>query len=137
MIWAAVRLYGFTTRLEDEDLRSEYGLFTRVAATIPLQRIPSVTIREPPLHRWFARVAVSAATAGGGHSGEAGGRRDRELLAPLLRREALAGFVGRVLHGIDIDAVPWQPVSPRAVRREIKGWLAMAGAILLGAIALV
>ena len=135
MIWAFVRLYGFTIRLEDEDLRSEYGLLTRVAATVPLQRIQAVTIRETPLHRWVERVSVSATTAGGGHSGEAGRRRERELLAPLLRREALAAFIARILHGIDIDAIDWQPVSPRAVRREIKGWLVMAGVVLLAALA--
>jgi putative membrane protein len=133
MVWALIRLYGFTTRLDDEDLRSEFGLLTRVAATIPLHRIQALTVRETPLHRLFGRVSVSADTAGGGgSSGEGGGRRERELLAPLLRRDALGSFVSRVLGGVDVDAVAWRPVSPRAVRREIKGWLATA-AMLLGA----
>lgn len=138
MIWALVRLYGFTTRLDDEDLRSEYGLLTRVAATIPLHRIQALSVRETPLHRLFGRVSVSADTAGGGASGgDGGGRRERELLAPLLRREALAGFVSRVLGGVDVDAVAWRPVSPRAVRREIKGWLVSAAVMLVASVALV
>jgi putative membrane protein len=139
MIWASVRLYGFTIRLQGDDLRSEYGLLTRIAATIPLHRIQAVTVRESPLHRLFGRVAVSADTAGGGGSGggEGGSRRDRELLAPLLRREALDDFMARVLGGVNLDGVDWQPVAPGAVRREIKGWLAAAAFMLAAATAVV
>jgi putative membrane protein len=135
MMWAVVRLYGFAIRLDREDLRSEYGLLTRVAATVPLHRIQALTVRETPLHRLFGRVSVSADTAGGGSGTEGSGRRERELLAPLLRREALGDFVGRVLDGIDIDSVRWQPVSPRAFRREIKGWLFTAAVLLAAALA--
>src|SRR4030095_1775430 len=36
MAWATLRLHGFKLTREGEDLRTEYGLLTRVAATIPL-----------------------------------------------------------------------------------------------------
>lgn len=131
MGWAVVRLYGFRVTLEAEDLRSEYGLLTRVAATIPLHRIQALTIRETPLHRWFDRVAVQATTAGGQATG--GARSERELLAPLLPRAALRDFVQQVLGGIDLEAVTWQPVARGACRREIKGWLVIAGFVFVGA----
>ena len=68
MVWAVVRLYGFRLTLADDDARSEFGLLTRVATTIPLRRIQVLTVREGPLHRYFERVAVE---------GRHGGRRRR------------------------------------------------------------
>ena len=126
MIWALVRLYGFRLSLSAGDLRSEYGLTTRVAATIPLRRIQTLTIREGPLHRWFGRVAVRADTAGG-QPKEGSGGRERESLAPILRREALPAFIHQALPDVSgFDTVAWQPVSSRAFRREIKGWIVLA-----------
>ena len=124
MGWAAVRLHGFKLALVGGDARTEYGLLTHVAATIPLRRIQTLTIRETPLHRLFKRVAVKADTAGG-RSDQGGAKAEREWLAPILRRDALPGFV-RSLLGHPYDAVQWQPVAPGAFRREVKGWLLMA-----------
>jgi putative membrane protein len=133
MVWAVIRLHGFALTLAGDDLRSQYGLLTRVAATIPLRRIQALTIRETPLHRLFGRVAVSADTAGGQAGGDA--RRERELLAPLLRRASLEAFVATVLDGVRLDQADWQPVAQRAVRREIKGWLVAVAAMQAAAVA--
>lgn len=127
MVWALARLYGFRLSLAAGDLRSEYGLTTRVVATIPLKRIQTLTIKEGPLHRLVGRVAVRADTAGGQPKDGSGRGRERESLAPILPRDALATFVQQVLpdvHGF--EAVAWQPVSSRAFRREVKGWLVMS-----------
>jgi putative membrane protein len=43
MAWATIRLYGFTLTREGDDLRTAYGLLTRVEATIPLRRIQTLT----------------------------------------------------------------------------------------------
>lgn len=132
MIWAVIRLHGYRVTLTGDDLRSEYGLLTRVAATIPLRRIQSLTVREGLLHRVTERVAVRADTAGGTGEHERG-RTERESLAPILRRPALGGFVRTVLGGVDLDAVEWRPIAPRAFRREVKGWLVIAGVLQAGA----
>ena len=65
MIWALVRLYDFRLTRVGEDLRTEYGLFTRVTATVPLRRVQAITINAGPLHRWLERASVRVATAGG------------------------------------------------------------------------
>jgi putative membrane protein len=127
MGWAVVRLYGFRLSLAEEDLRSEYGLLTRVAATIPLRRVQALSIRETPLHRLFGRVSIKANTAGG--VANEVGRSEREWLAPLLRREEVPSLVQQVIGERDIDRVGWQPVASRAFRREVKGWIATAAAI--------
>jgi putative membrane protein len=133
MVWALVRLYGFRLTRDGEDLRTEYGLLTRVVATIPLRRIQTVTIREGPFHRLFGRAAVRVETAGGngGEEGDESGKKQREWLAPILRREALPGFLREVMPELDLAAVAWEPVHPRAFRRELKQWLVVAVGIAL------
>jgi len=63
--WALVRLHGFRLTRTGEDLRADFGLFTRVVATIPVRRIQTLTVQEGPLHRLFRRVSVRVETAGG------------------------------------------------------------------------
>ena len=64
VIWAIVRLYGFRLTLVGADLRTEYGLLTRVSATVPLHRIQTLTVRRGLIHRWFDRASVRVETAG-------------------------------------------------------------------------
>ena len=92
MLWATIRLHGFRLTREGEDLRTEYGLLTRVAATIPLRRIQTLTLREGPLHRLVGRISARVDTAGG----EAGTNAppDRHWLAPIVERRRAAGPAG-------------------------------------------
>ena len=124
MAWAVVRLHGFRLTLAGDDLRTEYGLFTRVAATIPLHRIQTLSIYEGPLHRLARRVAVRAYTAGGRPN--EGGRTARESLAPILRLDEVPDFVSRLMSGTNLPSVEWKPVAPGAFRREVKRWLIIA-----------
>ncbi|HSN86333.1 MAG TPA: PH domain-containing protein, partial [Thermoanaerobaculia bacterium] len=125
MAWAVVRLHGFRLTLTGEDLRTEFGLLTRVVATIPLRRIQTLTIHQGPLHRLLGRASVRVDTAGAGGGGEddESGKTQREWLAPIVRREELPRLVGEVLPGMDLASVKWQAAPPRAFRRELKGWL--------------
>jgi putative membrane protein len=128
MAWAFLRLYDFRLSRVREDLRIEFGLLTRVAATIPIRRVQTLTIRQGPLHRWLARATVRVETAGGAGS-QAGELRDREWLAPLIRLSALPGLLDQIVPGFDMNAVAWQPVHPRAFRRAVKPGLAIAGGV--------
>ena len=134
MIWAFVRLYDFRLTRVGEDLRSEYGLFTKVAATIPIRRVQTITFATGPLHRWLDRATVRVATAGGGgkQQGDRSTTRGRERLAPLIRREALPHLLQQVVPGFDLAAVDWQPVHPRAFARAVKPMLLFSAVITLG-----
>ena len=118
MVWALVRLYDFRLTRVGEDLRSEYGLFTKVAATVPIRRVQAITINAGPLHRWLKRASVRVATAGGAGTQQAA--NDREWLAPLIRQEALPHLLQQLVPGFDLTAVDWQPVHPRAFARAVK-----------------
>ncbi len=127
MGWAVIRLYGFTITRVGEDLRTEFGLLTRVAATIPIRRIQTLTVREGPLHRLFGRASVRVDTAGGDHNER--GAAPREWLAPIIPQAALPRFLTDVLPEVDVATVQWRGVAPRAVRRAFVEWMAVAAAI--------
>ena len=120
MIWSGVRLHDFRLSRVGDDLRSEYGLFTRITATIPLRRVQSLTIREAPLQRLAGRMSVRVETAGGTGAPEGGRKQPRERLAPIIRRGDVPALVREVLPGFDLGALDWQPLHPRAFRRGLK-----------------
>lgn len=119
MVWALVRLYDFRLTRVGEDLRSEYGLFTKVAATVPIRRVQAITINTGPLHRLLNRATVRVATAGGAGT-QQNAAKVREQLAPLIRQEALPQLLRQLVPGFDLNAVDWQPVHPRAFARALK-----------------
>jgi putative membrane protein len=119
MGWAVVRLYGFHLSRVGEDLRSEFGLMTRVSTTIPLRRVQTMTVREGPLYRLARRVSVRVETAGGS-AGQATATSERQWVAPLLHPRDLPALAREVLPGADLTALVWQPLHPRAFRRAIK-----------------
>jgi putative membrane protein len=135
MAWAAIRLHDFTLTRSGDDLQTTYGLLTRVTATVPLRRVQAVTIREGPLHRWTSRVSVRVVTAGGVSGGprEGSGAVQREWLAPIVARGRLPGLLHEIAPGFDLAGVEWRDVHPRAFRREVKGWLAVAAMLALPA----
>jgi putative membrane protein len=122
--WAIVRLHDFRLTRIGEDLRTQFGLLTRVTSTIPLRRIQTMTIREGPLERLVHRVSVRVETAGGGEEG--GRHKEREWLAPIIRRGELPRLVRQVLPELDLATVEWHGAHPRAFRRVAKRAVLMA-----------
>jgi putative membrane protein len=116
--WALVTLYGFRVRKVGEDLQIEFGLLTRVAATVPVRRIQAVTIHQGPLHRWLNRATVRVDTAGG--EGSESAQSQRHTIAPIIREREIRPFVRAINPDADIDP-RWNPVHPRGVRREFVG----------------
>lgn len=129
MLWAAIRLHDFTVTRVGDDLRTQFGLFTRVTTTIPLHHVQTVTVRDSLVHRWFGRTTVRVETAGSDLQGDES--RDRQWLAPLMPRAALAPFLREVIPLGDPDGLEWQRVHPQAYARAVKPALAVAGAVSL------
>ncbi|MCJ7842187.1 PH domain-containing protein [Lederbergia sp. NSJ-179] len=57
----------YTYRLENNELRIEYGLFVKKKRYIPFERIQSLDFSETIFHRPFGLVKVKVETAGGNH----------------------------------------------------------------------
>jgi putative membrane protein len=132
VVWAIVKLHGFTLTRRGDDLRAEYGLLTRVSATIPRHRIQLLSTRSTPLHRLFRRAAIQVETAGGSDGdGEGGGSSEKLWLAPLIPADRVERFVGRIIPEVDLGRLDWQPVAPRTRRRLFRRGLIVS--LLLGA----
>jgi putative membrane protein len=136
IVWALIRLQGYTLTQVGEDLRAQYGLFTRVTATVPRRRIQAITIRDTPLHRLLGRASIKVATAGGMAGGNERSPQHREWIAPIIKREDVPAFVASLLPGLDVSQLDWQGVHERAFRRVmfrglvrtvVLGTLAVAG----------
>ena len=97
MVWSFLRLHEFRLTRVGEDLRTEYGLLTRVTTTIPLKRVQSLIVRESLLQRLVDRMSVRVETAGGHASPHDGQKtQPREWLAPIIRQSAVPALVREV-----------------------------------------
>ena len=126
-VWAAIRLHGFRLSRTGDELKMEYGSFTRVTATIPVRRIQTIAVHETVLHRLLDRAAVRVTTAGGG-AGASGGA-EREWLAPIIHCSALPDLLGELHPGLDLGAIQWRRAHPAAFGRIARTSLAIAVAI--------
>lgn len=129
MGWAIVRLYGFRLTRVGDDLRSEYGLLTRVAATIPLRRVQTLTVDEGLLQRIGKRASVRVETAGGAGVRQGAGGTERPWLAPIVPLDQVPPLVHETIPEVDLGALAWQPVHAHAFRRVVKRHV--AGAVAL------
>jgi len=138
MIFAVMRLHGFQLSRVGDDLRSEFGLLTRVSATIPMRRVQSLTVRAGPLYRLASRTTVRIETAGGSpQAGQQQASRRRELLAPIVHPREVPALVRQVLPEVDLTVIEWRPPHPRAFRRAVKPALLLAVLISLGAMTVI
>jgi putative membrane protein len=120
MVWSVIRLFGFRLSRAGQDLRSTFGLLTRVATTIPIRRIQTMSVREGPLHRLIGRVSVRVETAGGGTAGGGDASAEREWLAPIIRPTQLPSLLREVEPDLNFDELIWESPHPRAFRRALK-----------------
>jgi membrane protein YdbS with pleckstrin-like domain len=121
MAWSGVRLHDFRLSRVGDDLRTEYGLLTRVTATVPLRRVQTLTIRQAPLQRLLDRMSIRVDTAGGQAKPQDGApKQPREQLAPIIRSADVPALVREVLPGLELSAIDWQPLHPRAFWRALK-----------------
>jgi putative membrane protein len=129
VVWAAVRMYNFTVSRVGNDLRVEYGLFTRVAGTVPMHRIQTIAIRAGLAHRAFSRVTLNV-TVARGSPGEGSGVR--EPLVPILAADRVPALMRELWPDLDLDQATWQPLHPRAHVRFLRGGI--IGAVIISAI---
>ena len=134
VVLAVFRFYGFVLTRTGEELRAEFGLLTRVIATIPTRRIQTLTVQRAPFYRLVQRAAIRVDTAGG-HT-EAQVQAQRQWLAPIVHERELPQVVRDILDAADTTSVEWQPVHPNALRRVLRRSLALATIVSCALVAL-
>jgi len=123
MLWFMARMWNFRLVRDGRELRSEFGSFTRVSATIPLARVQSVTVIESPLQRRFDCVSVRVETAGGAVAQQGNEERTstgREWIAPILPRASAGPLLAELFPELDGANVAWSRVHPRGPARAAR-----------------
>lgn len=130
IFWAWIRFYDFRLSRRGDDLRTRFGLFTRITTTIPRYRIQSIRISDTPLLRLFRSVSVRVHTAGADADNE--DQKLRAWLAPVLPFGSLTSLLrevdDRVPSGADLN---WRSIHTRALTRRLRLKI-IASALLLG-----
>jgi putative membrane protein len=136
--WYVMRFYDYRLMRHGNDLRISCGLFTKVSATVPRQRIQFISVHRPWLLRCFGLASIRIETAGGA------GSENENAAATVSRRWFLPVVaemeVNRILKALRPElewnsaAVNWQGVSPLTTRRLAR--LALVFCLLLSLIGL-
>lgn len=130
--WGFLRFHGFVLRRVGEDLRAEYGLLTRITATVPRRRVQLFHVRSGFLQRRLHAATVQVETAGGTGHGGGGDDDDRRgvehvWLAPLIDDSRVEALREEALPGAGIAEADWRPLSRRAFARLARRRAIVAG----------
>ncbi|WP_102264916.1 PH domain-containing protein [Mesobacillus jeotgali] len=87
LVYGVLSWYRFTYRIEQGELRIEYGLIVRKKRYIPFDRIQSLDLSEGILQRLFGLVKVKVETAGSGGMGLQDGEA---VLTAITKQDAQA-----------------------------------------------
>jgi putative membrane protein len=117
VLLAIARFHGFTLQQEEDRLRVDAGLLTRIRANAPLRRIQAWHRHESLLHRWFGRQSLSVDTATTVAADQTNALRE---LVPLATAERIDGLLAGWLPDADWQRRQWRPIHPRAWRRMLK-----------------
>lgn len=123
-LWARRYVERLTCRLTEDTVEIGKGLLFRHEATIPLDRIQDISLREGPLQRYLGISALRFETAGGAGAAQSGnldipGIRDaREFRTAVLRqrnrlRRVRAGGRDEAVSELDHPAAA-APLAPGA-----------------------
>lgn len=131
--WFTLRFFDYRLTRIGDDLRLSSGLFTRISATIPRQRIQFISIHRPMLFRWTGFATIKLETAGGWSKDGEGGTTGatRSWFVPVLPAAEVPRLLSELRPGLDWNeqAQTWQPVSRRAGARLMR--IAILTALLM------
>ncbi|WP_173104438.1 PH domain-containing protein [Bacillus sp. KH172YL63] len=113
LVSGIVKWLRFSYRLEEGELRIEYGLFVKKKRYIPIERIQSLNFSEGILHRPFGLVKVKVETAGSSNPRES----EAELTA-VSKEEAveLERLIYREKKNASADRAEEQPEVERSAK---------------------
>jgi putative membrane protein len=98
--------YRYTYRIENDEIRIEYGIFVRKKRYIPFERIQSIDLTEGILQRLFGLVKVKIETAGSSGDDEA-----EAVLSAITKDEAnrIQDVVAAAKYTGTMDGIQMQP----------------------------
>lgn len=126
-IWFLLRFHGYRMTRVGKDLRIRCGLVTKIAATVPMNRIQLISVQSTLSLRLLGLATVRVETAGGGgneneNSTETVGRR---WFLPVIPQSELVPLLSEIQPGFEWDekSYPWRGLSKHAASRMVRQML--------------
>jgi putative membrane protein len=117
VVYAVVTQHGFTLTRQDDRLRVQRGLLTRIDVSGRVGAIQRLVLERTLLHRLLGRsslrVDLPAAVV---TANEPVPRLDH--LAPIASPDQAQALIQACLPGLDLQALQWRPLHPRAAWRR-------------------
>lgn len=126
LVFGVLSWLRFTYRIEEGELRIEYGVFIRKKRYIPFERIQSLDVSEGILQRPFGLVKVKVETAG---SGAMGMQSSEAVLSAITAEEA--SQIHEVLVSIKKRAGRIEPRMEEASKQDTLVYKISLGELLL------
>ncbi len=133
--WFVMKFYDYQLVKRGRDFQIQCGLFTKVSASLPGDRIQVICVHRTWLARWFGLAAIRVEASGGS------GKEDEDASTTVARQWFVPimsmADVPRVLQTLQPELVSnesslqWQPLAPRAYSRMIRLPLGAYAAVLV------
>jgi putative membrane protein len=120
VVWSLVRFGGYRLEKAGDVLHLQCGLLTRVAASVPLARIQSLTVEASWVHRIFGCATIVARTAGGATADGDPSAAIKERFVPIVPAAVVPSLVEALLPQARLEEAGWQPLAAGAVRRAAR-----------------
>lgn len=124
IVWYLLRFYGYQLTRKGNDLRISCGLFTKVSATVPRNRIQFISIHRNIFMRWMKLATIRIETAGGAskQGQDATKSVSSRWFIPAMSEADVPAIIEQLRPGQawDEQQFDWQPLSPRAGKRMLR-----------------
>lgn len=122
------RYYDFTVAESPDGLRLRHGLLQKTRQTVPPGRVQAVGFVQPFLWRKrdWVRVRLNVAGVSSHNQGSGDQSYSENVLLPVAPWPVALAIVARVLPGIDLTDIPWQPAPERSRKRAWIQWRQLA-----------
>lgn len=123
-IWHVLRFYDYRLTVQGDSLHVNCGLFTKISATVPRDRIQVISVNQTWLMKFFGFVSVQLETSGGSEesSDDATQTVGRKCFIPIMKAselERVLSTLHRDLHWTPTE-YPWRALAPRAFARTCR-----------------
>lgn len=133
-IWHVLRFYDYRLTLHGDSLHVHCGLFTKISATIPRNRIQVISLNQTWLMKFLGFVSVQLETSGGSEeSGEdATQTMGRKWFIPIMKATELERVLPTLNRNLSWTPgqYDWRSLSKRAFSRTCR-WPIIIGIVVV------
>lgn len=133
--WFILRFYGYELRKSGNELRVSAGLWTKVSATIPQNRIQFISIHRNLMQRLIGTASIRIETAGGGVAQveNASNAISKRWFVPTIDVKKIDAVLSELSPDLRLNdpELVWKPLSSKAFQRQLRAVLLLGIAVAI------